>query len=400
MIDAATRDPATRDPVLDRYGFADRHLSAGARAVLTRLAGVLERDVRPLLADAWDRAAMPAEVLDALIPLRLMDPEGVTPEEADSSMFSGFRCFTLARVDVSVATAYTAQAGLFRTVVRHGGSAEQAATWDPLVRSFALRGVFCLTEPDHGSDIAGGLATRARRDGDAWIIDGEKRWIGAADAADALAVFARDEADGRVKAFLVDRDAPGVDLRIIGGKVSLRPVQNAHITLSGVRVPDDRRLHAVDSWRDVAGLLRRMRSDVAWIATGLQAGALDAALRYTMVREQFGRPLGGFQLVQEKLARMLGNVTSSLALVTALSAEQDDGTWSDENSALAKLVTAQRARETAALAREVLGGNGLLLEHDAARFFADAEAVYSYEGTHEINALIVGRSLTGLSAFA
>ncbi|MER7798314.1 acyl-CoA dehydrogenase family protein [Microbacterium sp. NPDC096154] len=388
------------DAVLDRYGFAERHLSDAARRVLAGLSETLQRDILPLMAEAWDRAVMPDEVLGALVPLRLMDPEGVDGQEADSSMFSGFRCFTLARADVSVATNYTAQAGLFRTTIRFGGSPEQAARWDPLVRSFEMKGVFCLTEPDHGSDIAGGLATTARREGDEWVIDGAKRWIGGAAAADVLAVFARDEVDGQVKAFLVDRHDPGVDIRIITGKVSLRPMQNAHITLRGVRVSEERRLHGVNSWRDVAGLLRRMRSDVAWVATGLQAGALDAAVRYTTARQQFGRPLGGFQLVQEKLARMLGNVTSSLALVTSLSANQDAGVWSDENSALAKMVTAERARETAALAREVLGGNGLLLEHDAARFFADAEAVYSYEGTHEINALIVGRSLTGASAFA
>jgi len=388
------------DPVLGRLGFAERHLSAPARRVLERLSETLERDVVPHMAGAWDDATMPDAVLGSLVPLRLMDPEGVEESEADSSMFSGFRCFILARADVSAATIYTAQAGLFRTTIRHGASPEQAAQLDPLVRSFEMRGVFCLTEPDHGSDIAGGLATRARREGDVWVIDGEKRWIGGADAADVLAVFARDEADGQVKAFLVDRHDPGVDIRIITGKVSLRPLQNAHITLRGVRVAEERRLQRVNGWRDVAGLLRRMRSDVAWIATGLQAGALDAALRYTAQRQQFGRSLGGFQLVQEKLARMLGNTTSSLALVAALSANQDAGSWSDESSALAKMVTAERARETAALAREVLGGNGLLLEHHAARFFADAEAVYSYEGTHEINALIVGRSLTGASAFA
>jgi glutaryl-CoA dehydrogenase len=387
------------DPVVDRYGFAERHLSTEARAVLARLRDVLADAVRPALADAWERAVMPDAVLDALVPLRLMDPEGLDPAEAGSSLFAGFRTFTLARTDVSVATYYDAQASLFRTAVRHGGSPEQAARWDPLVRSFELRGVFALTEPGHGSDVARGLATRARRDGATWVLDGEKRWIGGAATADALAVFARDDADGQVKAFLVDRRAPGVEIAPIKGKVSLRPMQNAHIVLRGVEVPEDMRLHGVSSWRDVAGLLRRMRSGVAWIATGLQAGALDAALRYAREREQFGRPIGGFQLVQEKLARMLGNVTSSLALVTELSAQQDAGTWSDENSALAKLATAARARETAALAREVLGGNGLLLEHDAARFFADAEAVYTYEGTHEMNALVVGRSLTGISAF-
>lgn len=387
------------DPVLGRYGF-ERHLSDAARAVLADMVARAEARIRPVMNDAWERAIMPDEVLDTLIPLGLMDPEGVSAEEADSSMFAGFRSFHLARIDASVATVYNAQAGLFRAVVRHGASAEQAAEWDPRVRRFEMRGAFALTEPEHGSDIAGGLATRARREGDEWVIDGAKRWIGAASTADVLAVFARDEADGQVKCFLVDRRADGVDIRIIGGKVSLRPVQNAHITLTGVRVPEAMRVQGVNSWRDVAALLRRMRSDVAWMAAGVAAGSLDAALRYTRERVQFGRPIASFQLIQEKLARMLGNAVSCVGMTVALSANQDAGVWSDENSALAKMVTAQRARENAALAREVMGGNGILLENDAARFFADAEAIYSYEGTHEVNALIVGRSLTGASAFA
>lgn len=390
----------TPDAVLDRLGFAERHLSPAAHAALDELSGVLDARIRPLLADAWERAVMPDEVLDALVPLGLMEPKGVSAEEADSSMFSGFRNYVLSRCDASVATMYNAQSGLFRAIVRHGGSAEQAATWDPLIRRFEMRGVFSLTEPDHGSDIAGGLATTATRDGETWTIDGEKRWIGGADGADVLAVFARDTADGEVKTFLVDRDAAGVDLERIDGKVSLRIMQNFHIRLTGVRVSEDRRLQGIDSWRDVAAVLRRMRSDVAWFAAGMQAGALDAAVRYTTEREQFGKPIASFQLVQEKLARMLGNATSSLALAVSLSAQQDAGTWSDANSALAKMVTAERGRETAALARELLGGNGLLIANDAARFFADAEAVYSYEGTHDINSLIVGRSLTGHSAFA
>ncbi|WP_308291493.1 acyl-CoA dehydrogenase family protein [Microbacterium sp. G2-8] len=389
----------THDPVVDRLGLAERHLSPAARRALDELATVLDERIRPLLADAWEHATMPSAVLGELVPLGLMEPDGVSAEEADSTMFSGFRNYALARCDASVATMYNAQSGLFRAIVRHGGSAEQAAQWDPLIRRFEMTGVFALTEPDHGSDIAGGLATTATREGDTWILDGEKKWIGGADGADVLAVFARDTADGQVKTFLVDREADGVSLDRIDGKVSLRIMQNFRIRLSGVRVTEDRRLQGISSWRDVAAVLRVMRSDVAWIAAGIQAGALDAAIRYTADREQFGRPIGGFQLVQEKLARMLGNATSSLTLAVELSAQQDAGHWSDENSALAKMVTAQTARETVALAREVLGGNGLLLEHGAGRFFADAEAVYSYEGTHEINALIVGRSLTGESAF-
>jgi len=384
---------------LDPYAFAETHLSDPARAALGRLQAVLERDIHPLLADAWETASMPPGILDALVPLDLMRPEGVDASEAGSSMFSGFRNYVLARTDVSVATLYNAQSGLFRTAVALGGSPEQAAELDPRIASFALRGVFALTEPEHGSDIARGLATTARRDGDAWIIDGGKKWIGGAASSDVLAVFARDVEDGAVKAFLVPTDAAGVGIETIGGKVSLRPMQNALIRLDGVRVAEDSRLQRVEGWRDVSRILRAMRSDVAWIAAGLQAGALEAAVRYVGERHQFGRPLGGFQLVQERIARMLGNVTSSLGMVVQLSLRQDRGEWADENSALAKMHTARLARETVALAREVLGGNGILLEHDVARFFADAEAVYSYEGTHDINSLIVGRAVTGSSAF-
>lgn len=384
---------------IDPYGFAETHLSADALGALARLRETLDGEVAPLMAHAWESATMPAGVLDALIPLDLMQPAGVGPAEASSSMFTGFRNYVLARADVSVATLYNAQSGLFRAAVTHGGSPEQAAEIDPGIRSFAIRGAFALTEPDHGSDVAGGLAASARRDGDDWVIDGVKRWIGGAAAADLLAVFARSDEDGEVKAFLVPRTAPGVALEPMTGKIALRPMQNAVVRLDGVRVPESARLQRIDSWRDVARVLRVMRSDVAWIAAGLQAGALEAATRYVVERRQFGRVVGGFQLIQEKLTRILGNLTASLGLVVQLSARQDAGLYSDENSALAKAETSRLARESVALAREVVGGNGILLEHDVARFFADAEAVYSYEGTHEINSLIVGRALTGVSAF-
>ncbi|WP_308492060.1 acyl-CoA dehydrogenase family protein [Microbacterium terrisoli] len=384
---------------IDPFGFAQTRLSEPAQAALGGLREVLERDIHPLLAEAWETATMPDAVLQTLVPLHLMDPDGVDEAEATSSLYSGFRTYVLARTDASVATMYNAQSGLFRAIVEQGGSAAQVAELEPRIRSFDLRGVFALTEPDHGSDIAGGLATRARRVGEEWVLDGAKRWIGGAITADVMAVFARDDADRAVKVFLVPRDAEGVTIRTITGKVSLRPMQNAHITLEGVRVPESARLQKINGWRDVAAVLRMMRSDVAWIAAGLQAGAVEAATRYVREREQFGRPIAAFQLVQEKLARMLGNATASLAMAVQLSARQDAGDYRDENSALAKMQTARLARETVALGREVCGGNGILLSSDVARYFADAEAVYSYEGTHEINSLIVGRALTGSSAF-
>jgi glutaryl-CoA dehydrogenase len=383
----------------DQYGFSHA-LSAAERAVLGRLRTVLETTVRPLLAEYWEKGEFPHQVLPDLIALDLMaPPEIAATGAAPSALYAGFRNFELARTDASIATMYNAQSGLFRTAVTRGGDPAQAAEMDPKICRFELTGVFALTEPDHGSDIAGGLATTARREGEHWVLDGAKRWIGGADTADVLAVFARDTADGQVKAFLVPREAPGVAVHKIVGKTSLRMMQNADIELAGVWVPESSRLANVNSFADVAAMLRRMRSDVAWIACGAQAGAYEAAVRYTAERSQFGRPLGGFQLVQEKLARMLANLTASLGMVVALTGQQARGKFRDQDSALAKMGTCLHLRETVALAREVVGGNGITLATDVARFHADAEAIYSYEGTHEINALIVGRSITGVSAF-
>lgn len=389
--------------VCDYYD-AESLLTPAERRVLGRLRTFLDEEARPLLAEYWERGEFPDQLARPLIDLDLMEPAELTGapgagQTPARGIYQGFRIFELARTDASLATFYTAQAGLFRTAIRVGASPEQQAEWMPKVLDFSLKGVFSLTEPESGSDIAGGLSTSARREGDSWVLNGAKRWIGGAATADVLAVFARDEADGQVKAFLVERETAGVTLEKIHGKTALRMMQNAHITLDGVRVPESMRLHNVNSFRDVAAMLRAMRSDVAWIAAGMSAGAFEAALRYVTERQQFGRPLGSFQLVQEKLARMLGNVTSALSLVVRLTEQQAKGIYRDQDSALAKMQTSLLMRETVALAREVVGGNGITLETDVARFHADAEAVYSYEGTHEINALIIGRALTGESAF-
>jgi glutaryl-CoA dehydrogenase len=389
--------------VADWYD-AEALLAHDERQVLTRLRNFLDRDAKPLLAEYWERGEFPEQLAKPLIDLDLMEPAelaGSGPADVPArGIYQGFRIFELARTDASLATWYTAQAGLFRTAIRVGASEEQQREWMPKVIDFSLKGVFSLTEPESGSDIAGGLSTTARRGSDGhWTLDGAKRWIGGASTADVLAVFARDVADGQVKGFLVDRKAAGVSLEKIHGKTSLRMMQNADITLDGVRVPEPMRLHNVNSFRDVAAMLRAMRSDVAWIATGIQAGAFEAALAYVNHRRQFGRPLGSFQLVQEKLARMLGNITSSLSLVVRLTEQQARGVYRDQDSALAKMQTSLLMRETVALAREVAGGNGITLDSGVARFHADAEAVYSYEGTHEMNALIIGRALTGESAF-
>ncbi|MFG6477301.1 acyl-CoA dehydrogenase family protein [Microbacterium sp. P06] len=386
-------------PVSDLYGFADL-LTEPEVAKLRALREVLEQQLAPILPDFWERAASPVHLREPLRDLRLVDdPAILDPRGRSRELYNGFRTFEFSRTDVSTGMLYHGQVAMFRELVRQGGSAQQVAQWDDAIVSFSMTGCFALTEPDHGSDVARGLQTTARREGDEWILDGRKRWIGNAAHSEYVAVFARDVADDQVKVFLARTDAPGISLTTIERKIALRLITNSDIDLDGVRVPDSHRLQRVASFADVSTLLRTLRPDVAWIAAGAQAGAYEAALRYTLSREQFGRPVAGFQLVQDKLVRMLGNVTASLGMAVRLAERREGGVSRDEDSALAKVWIADRLRETVAWAREVVGGNGIVVDHDVARFFADAEAVYTYEGTREINTLIVGRSITGLSAF-
>jgi glutaryl-CoA dehydrogenase len=260
-------------------------------------------------------------------------------------------------------------------------------------------GAFGLTEPDVGSGASRGLMTTARRDGDSWLLNGQNKWIGNATFGDLTVIWARDVADGQVKGFVVANDTPGFSTTKLDDKIALRIVQNAVITLEDVRVDEADRLANANSFRDTAEVLRMTRAGVAWMAVGCARGAYDNALAYSVSREQFGRPIAGFQLVQDLLVRMLGNITSSWALCARLSQLQDEGRAEDRHSSLAKAWCTVRMRETVGYARELLGGNGILLEHNVGRFVADAEAIYSYEGTREMNTLIVGRAITGLSAF-
>jgi glutaryl-CoA dehydrogenase len=260
-------------------------------------------------------------------------------------------------------------------------------------------GAFGLTEPEVGSGTAGGLTTTARRDGDTWVLNGQKKWIGNATFADVTAIWARDEVDNQVKGFLVEKGTPGFTAEKMEDKMALRVVQNALITLHDCRVAEANRLQNARSFRDTAAVLRMTRAGVAWQAVGCAMGAYEHALAYARARHQFGRPIGNFQLVQDLLVSMLGNIVASECMVLRLSQMQDAGTMRDEHASLAKAFCTSKCRETVGYARELLGGNGILLEHQVARFVADAEAIYSYEGTREINTLIVGRAITGFSAF-
>lgn len=383
----------------DLFGYTEL-LSVVERAKLQSLRDLLEERARPHLTEWWERGESPAHLRAEIAALRLEDdPELLGDDGKPSAFYLGFKHFEMARFDMSIGTLYGGQVGMFRTVVREGGSPEQVAKWDPLIPSFELSGCFALTEPQHGSDVAGGLETIATRDGDTWRITGHKRWIGNAALSDVILVVAKDAADGRAKAFLVPREAPGVSLTDIGGKIALRMVRNADIVLDDVQVPESDRLQRIESFRDMSAILAKLRYVIGWNAAGLQTGAYEAALAYALRREQFGRPIAGFQLIQEKLTRMLGNATATLAMAVRLTELAERGPLGDEHAALTKTWAADRARETVALGREICGAEGIRVDNDVARYFADCEALYTFEGTHEINSLIVGRAITGLSAF-
>jgi glutaryl-CoA dehydrogenase len=278
------------------------------------------------------------------------------------------------------------------------GSEEQKQRWLPAMAAMELIGAFGLTEPQAGSDVARGLRTTARRDGEDWVLDGQKKWIGNGSFADLVIIWARDVETDRVLGFVVEHGAPGFSAVDLEDKIALRAVQNALITLDGVRVPEENRLQNANSFRDTANVLRMTRASVAWSAVGCARGAYEHALRYAEDRTQFGRPLVNFQLVQDLLVRMLANITASAAMCTRVSQLQDEGRLADEHASLAKMFCTMRMRETVGWARELMGGNGILLENHVGRYVADAEAIYSYEGTREVNSLIVGRAVTGASA--
>jgi glutaryl-CoA dehydrogenase len=384
----------------DFYGF-ENGLDDREKDVLARLREYLEGEVKPLVNDLWARAEwLPASVVKGLAEIGVFGmPWKETQPFENSAVFRGWVALELARIDASVATLVGMQNGLVMGAIGVAGSPEQRAEWLPKFASAEWLGCFALTEPLSGSDSAQGLRTTATPDGDDWILNGSKRWIGNGTIASHSIVWAKSTEDGQVKGFLVPTSTPGWSATKIENKQALRIVQNADITLTDVRVPGAFKLANANSFRDTAAVLRLTRAEVAWAAVGNAVGAYEGAVRYGSERVQFGKTIDSHQLIQEHYAKMLGNITSSIALCTRVSAMLDSGEQRDEHAALAKEFATSRMRETVAWARESMGGNGIVLDYDVARHFADAEALYSYEGTREMNALIVGRAITGKAAF-
>jgi glutaryl-CoA dehydrogenase len=352
----------------------------------------VDEEVLPVINDHWERAEFPWPLARRLAELGLLD-------DSLSPLAAGLVHMELNRGDGSLATFFGVQTGLAMKAIAMLGSPEQQARWlGPMARLDAI-GAFALTEPDHGSDSVA-LETSARREGEEWVLDGAKRWIGNGTIADVAVVWARSAEDGQVKGFLVETGTPGYEATVIGGKGAARAVWQADIRLDGVRVPESARLPGATTFKDAGRVLVTTRGTVAWGALGHAMAAYDIALTYAKQRHQFGRPLASFQIVQERLVRMLAEVTSMQLYCMQLARLADAGQVTDTIAGLAKFNNTRKARQVIAEARDLLGGNGILLENHVIRHMSDVEVLHTFEGTETIQALIVGRDITGIGAFA
>jgi glutaryl-CoA dehydrogenase len=383
----------------DYFRIADQ-LTPEELDFLYRTRAFVDDEVLPVINDYWERAEFPRPLIATMAGLGIVG-DGISGYGCPSMspIASGLVHMELNRGDGSLGTFVGVQAGLAMQSIAMLGSEEQKERWLPAMARLELIGAFALTEPTHGSDSVA-LETSARRDGDDWVLNGVKKWIGNGSIADVIVVWARDEADSQVKGFLVEKGAPGFDARKIEGKVSLRAVWQAEITLSDVRVAEANRLPGANSFKDTGRVLAGTRNAVAWAALGHATAAYEIAAQYCAERMQFGKPLVSFQIVQDKLVKMLAEVCSMQLYCLRLGRLIEEGRLTDTIAAIAKMNNTRKARQVVSEARDLLGGNGILLDFHVMRHMADLEALHTYEGTETIQTLIVGRDITGVGAFA
>jgi glutaryl-CoA dehydrogenase len=382
------------------YFLLHEQLSPSQLDYLARTRRFTEDEVIPVIGGYWERAEFPWKLVRRLAELKIVgdgiEGYGCPPMDALSA---GLIQMELSRGDGSLATFVGVQAGLAMRSIAMLGSDQQKERWLPGMAAVEKIGAFALTEPEHGSDSIA-LETSARRDGGSYVISGLKKWIGNASIADVTVVWARDTSDGEVKGFLVEKGSPGFDAQVIEGKGSLRAVWQATIDLHDVRVDAENRLPAANSFKDAGRVLVATRSSCAWMALGHAVAGYDAALTYARERKQFGRPLASFQLVQSRLVKMLAEITAMQLYCLQIARLATRGELLPTLAGLAKLHNTSKARQVLAEARDLLGGNGILLEYHVIRHMADIEGVHTFEGTEAMQTLIVGRDITGISAFA
>jgi glutaryl-CoA dehydrogenase len=383
----------------DYFRIADQ-LTEQERDYWRRTRDFVDDEVLPVINGYWERADFPWPLIEKMAGLGIVgdgiDGYGCPPM---SPLSSGLIHLELNRGDGSLGTFLGIQAGLAMQSIAMLGSEEQKQRWLPGMASLDKLGAFALTEPNHGSDSIA-LESSARRDGDSWVLNGQKKWIGNGTLAHVVVVWARDTGDGQVKGFLVEKGTPGYDARRIDRKASLRAVWQAEIALTDVRVPEENRLPAAHTFKDAGRVLAGTRNTVAWAALGHATAAYEIAAAYAAERIQFGKPLVRFQLIQDRLVKMLAEICSMQLYCLRLGRLMEEGRLTDTIAALAKMNNTRKARDVVAEARDLLGGNGILLDFHVIRHMADMEAIHTFEGTETIQTLIVGKDITGVGAFA
>jgi len=359
-----------------------------------------EAEVLPIVNDYWERGEFPFELIPKLAALNIVGDHNLGDYGCTqmSAVANGLITYELSRIDGSVCTFFGVHVGLAMQSINLLGSEEQRRRYLPAMARLERIGAFALTEPEHGSDAVI-LEATAEREGDEWVLNGRKRRPGNAVWCDIIVVYARDTADNQVKAFVVEKTNPGYAATKIGGKMSLRIVQNADIILTNCRVSEEARLQNCNNFKDVGKVLAGTRNFVAWGATGNAVAAYDIALNYALRRKQFGRPIARTQMIQSMLVEMLGDLTAMQLYSIRMGRLIDEGKVEETMAALAKYYCTVKARNVCRLARDVLGGNGVTLDFHVMRHLCDMEALVTYEGTAEIQSLIVGRHITGQGAF-
>lgn len=386
------------------YYLLEGMLSEEEREIRDRIRDFVDREVIPTINEYWERAEFPFEMVPKLAELNIA---GTTIEgygcPGMSRLAAGMVALEMSRGDGSINTFLGVHSGLAMGSIDICGSEEQKERWLPRMARMEKIGAFALTEPKHGSDSVA-LETSARREGDEWVIDGDKRWIGNATFADLVIVWARDTEDGEVKGFVVEKDEhgsypEGYSTELITGKMGKRAVWQPDVELRGVRVPETNRLARAESFKDVGKVLTATRGGASWESVGHALACYEIALNYAKEREQFGKPIASFQIVQNKLANMLAEVTAMQLICFRMAQLQETGQMTGPMASMAKMYNAQKAKHVCSEARDVLGGNGVLIDYHVARHMTDMEIVHTYEGTDTIQSLIVGRDVTGISAF-
>jgi len=383
------------------FGF-ESLLSDEERAIKKQLRGFVDKEVLPIIGGCFDEARFPAHLIPKLGELGCLGSNlqghgcpGM------SSVAYGLAMHELERGDAGIRSFCSVQGSLAMFPIWKFGTEAQKEKFLPKMARGQLVGCFGLTEPDFGSD-PGGMRTRAVKDGDSYVLNGTKLWITNGTIADLAIVWAKVDQGGAesVRGFVVEKGTPGFTAREVSGKMSLRASTTAELSLQDVRVPEANMLPGVTGLKGPLSCLNQARYGIAWGALGSATACFDAARDYALARVQFGKPIAGFQLTQAKLADMIQEIVKGQLLALQLGRAKDAGTATPVMVSLAKRNNVRMALEIAREARSIHGANGITTEYAPIRHALNLESVYTYEGTHEVHTLILGKALTGLDAFS